>query len=50
MHIEKNVYELLLAMILNIKDKTKDDLNFLFDLKEWDIRRSLHSEPVGGEQ
>ena len=28
MHIEKNVYELLLAMILNIEDKTKDDLNF----------------------
>ena len=27
MHIEKNVCELLLATILNIKDKTKDDLN-----------------------
>ena len=50
MHIEKNMYELLLTMILNIKDKTKDDLNFRFDLKERGIRKSLYSEPVGGEQ
>ena len=34
MLVEKNVCELLLTMILNIKDKIKDDLNFLFDLKE----------------
>ena len=34
-HIEKNVCELLLAIILNIKEKTKDDLNSWFDLKEW---------------
>lgn len=47
MHIEKNVCELLLATILNIKDKTKDDLNSRLDLKEWGIRRSLHPEPAG---
>ena len=27
MHIEKNMCELLLTMILSIKDQTKDDLN-----------------------
>lgn len=47
MHIEKNVCELLLATILNIKDKTKDDLNSRLDLKEWDIRKSLHPELIG---
>ena len=50
MHIEKNLCELLLAMILNIKDKTKDDLNFRFDLKEWCIRKLLYLESVGKEQ
>ena len=49
-YIEKNICELLLAMILNIKDKTKDDLNSRFDLKKWGIRKSLHPELVGGEQ
>ena len=49
MHIKKNMCELLLTIILNIKDKTKDDLNSLFDLKEWDIRRSLHLKPVEKE-
>ena len=50
MHIEKIVCELLLTMILNIKDKFKDDLNFRFDLKEWGIKKLLHLEPIGEEQ
>ena len=47
MHIKKNIYKLLLEMILNIKDKIKDDLNSLFDLQEWGSKRSLHPKLVG---
>ena len=49
MHIEKNICRLLLTMILNIKDKIKDNLNFWFDLKEWGIRKSFYPEPIRGE-
>ncbi|XXG53947.1 hypothetical protein AAC387_Pa03g1955 [Persea americana] len=41
MHVEKNVAENLIATIMNIKDKSKDDLKAHQDLKEMRIKKKL---------
>ncbi|XP_057995006.1 uncharacterized protein LOC131175297 [Hevea brasiliensis] len=42
MHIEKNVCDNVLETIMNIKGKTKDNLNSRYDLVSMDIRHELH--------
>jgi hypothetical protein len=42
MHIEKNVMENILGTILDIKGKTKDNLQARQDLKEMGLRPKLH--------
>lgn len=44
MHIEKNVCETLLATLLDIEGKSKDNLNARHDLKEMKIRKSQHAK------
>lgn len=44
MHIEKNVFDNIFHTIMNVKDKTKDDLSARRDLKRYCKRRKL--EPV----
>ena len=41
MHIEKNVCEILIALMLNTKGKTKDDANARRDLKHFKIKEWL---------
>ena len=41
MHVEKNVAENLIATIMNIKDKSRDDLKARQDLKEMRIKKKL---------
>ena len=47
MHIEKNICEMLIATMLNVKGKTKDDLRSRRDLMDWGVKRSLHPELIG---
>ncbi|XP_057986602.1 uncharacterized protein LOC131171152 [Hevea brasiliensis] len=42
MHIEKNVCDNVLETIMNIKGKTKDNLNSRYDLVSMGIRHELH--------
>ena len=42
MHVEKNVCDSLIGTLLNIKDKTKDDLNTHQDLVVMGICKQLH--------
>jgi hypothetical protein len=42
MHVEKNVIDNILGTILNIKEKTKDNLVAQQDLKEMGLRPKLH--------
>lgn len=42
MHIERNVCETLLATLLDIDGKSKDNLNARLDLEKMGIRKSLH--------
>jgi hypothetical protein len=42
MHVEKNVCDSVLGMLLNIKGKTKDGLNTRLDLLDMGIRKELH--------
>ncbi|XP_035842109.1 uncharacterized protein LOC118488833 [Helianthus annuus] len=45
MHIEKNVCESLLGLLLNIPGKTKDGINVRKDMQEMGIREGLHPVP-----
>ncbi|KAJ0856260.1 putative Transposase-associated domain-containing protein [Helianthus annuus] len=49
MHIEKNVCESLLGLLLNIPGKTKDGINIRKDMQEMGIREGLHpvAQPKG---
>ena len=38
MHVEKNVCDSLIGLLLNIRDKTKDGVNARLDLVDMDIR------------
>ena len=41
MHVEKNVCDSLIGLLLNIRDKTKDGVNARLDLVDMDIRPEL---------
>ncbi|KAA0032142.1 uncharacterized protein E5676_scaffold186G00260 [Cucumis melo var. makuwa] len=47
MHIEKNVCDNLVGMLLSIKRKTKDTMNARLDLQDLKIRKDLHLVEVG---
>lgn len=47
MHIEKNIFESILGTLLNMKGKTKDNVNSLKDLKKMGIRKKLHLKNTG---
>ena len=49
MHIEKNICDNVLGIIMNIKGKSKDSLNARLDLKEMRIRQELHPIEVDRE-
>src|SRR5438105_15653924 len=42
MHIEKNVCDSVLGILLNMKDKTKDGVNARLDMVDMGIRPELH--------
>ncbi|GJS34581.1 uncharacterized protein Tco_0532963 [Tanacetum coccineum] len=48
MHIEKNVYESLLGLLLNILGKTKDGVNARKDMVEMGIRNELAPQVMNG--
>ena len=47
MHVEKNVYDSLISIILNIKGKTKDGLKCHQDLVNMGIQEKLHPQSQG---
>lgn len=47
MHVEKNICESLLGTLLNMKGKTKDNVNSRKDLKKMGIRKKLHLNNPG---
>ncbi|KAI3743970.1 hypothetical protein L1987_57042 [Smallanthus sonchifolius] len=46
MHIEKNVCDSLLGLLLNIQEKTKDGINVRKDMEEMGIRKELTPVPT----
>ena len=42
MHIEKNICDNILGTILNVKGKTKENLNSQLDLQATNIKKELH--------
>ena len=46
-HVEKNVYDNVIGMLLNIQGKTKDGLDTCQDLAEMGIRAQLHPRSDG---
>ena len=42
MHIEKNVCDNLIEILLNLDEKSKDNLKKYLNLKEMGIRQELH--------
>jgi len=46
MHLEKNVFESTIRVLLDIKNKTKDDLKSRLDLVNQDIRTEIHPTPA----
>ena len=42
MHIEKNICDIILGTLLNIKGKTKDTIKTRLDLQAMNIRKELH--------
>ena len=47
MHIEKNVCDNVVGTLLNMEEKTKDNLKARLDLKLMGIRERLHPKQVG---
>jgi hypothetical protein len=45
MHLEKNVFESTIGVLLDIKGKTKDGLKSRTNLANHDIRQDLHLTP-----
>jgi hypothetical protein len=43
MHLEKNVFESMIGVLLDIKTKTKDGLKSRMDLVNQNIRTEIHS-------
>ncbi|GJX27686.1 uncharacterized protein Tco_0235765 [Tanacetum coccineum] len=50
MHIEKNVSESLIGLLLNIKGKTKDGINARKDMVEMGIRDELAPQEIGNKR
>jgi SRSO17 transposase len=46
MHLEKNVFESTIGVLLDIKTKTKDGLKSRRDLVNQDIRSEIHPTPA----
>jgi hypothetical protein len=46
MHLEKNVFESMIGVLLDIKTKTKDGLKSCLDLVNKNIRTEIHPTPV----
>jgi len=47
MHVEKNVCDIIIGTLLNIKGKTKDGINARKDLVEMGVRLELQPQPHG---
>lgn len=47
LHVAKNMYDSLIGTLLNIKGKTKDDINSRLDMIEMNIRDKLTPKGVG---
>jgi len=47
MHVEKNVCDSLIGTLLNINEKTKDDINVRLDLIKMNIRGKLAPIEMG---
>src|SRR6266542_5885660 len=47
MHVEKNVCDSLIGLLLNIPDKTKDGVKARLDMQEMGIRPELRLKEVG---
>ncbi|XP_071704067.1 uncharacterized protein [Rutidosis leptorrhynchoides] len=50
MHIEKNVCDSLIGLLLNIQGKTKDGVNVRYDMAEMNIRKELHPVEIEGKR
>jgi hypothetical protein len=46
MHLEKNVFESTIGILLDIKTKTKDGLRSCLDLVDQDIWTKIHLTPA----
>jgi len=46
MHLEKNVFESTIGILLDIKTKMKDGLKSRMDLVNQDIRSKIHPTPA----
>ena len=45
MHLEKNVFDSTIGILLDIKSKTKDGVKSRTDLVNLDIRKDIHPQP-----
>ena len=45
MHVQKNVFDNIIGILLDVKGKTKEGLNLHLDLINLDIRKELHPIP-----
>ena len=50
MHIEKNVVDNIIGILLNLDGKTNNNLKTRQDLKDMGIRSELHLEKVGNDK
>ena len=50
MHIEKNVVDTIISILLNLDGKTKDNLKACQDLKDMGIKSELHLKKVGNDK
>jgi len=46
MHIEKNIFDIIIGTLLDIPGKTKDHAKARLDLQEMGIRKKLHPKEV----
>lgn len=49
MHIEKNICDSIIGTLMNVKWKTKDNINTRSDLKLMNLRPDLHPVDDGGK-
>ena len=47
MHVEKNICDSIIGILLNIKGKTKDGINACKDLVKMSVRLELQPKPHG---